>query len=139
MMTRRHLRLVLALLLPLLAVRALLPDGYMVTTESGKLRMIICSAGFAGWKPSTLPAEHQHEHQHEQHQHDEDRRARIRLVGHCCHDRDRCRPCGIRQPHPGLVPARREKKCRSTEKIAQAGNPLLQVTGRAPHRLVVCG
>jgi pyruvate formate lyase activating enzyme len=35
--------------------------------------------------------------------------------------------------------ARREKKCRSTEKIAQAGNPLLQVTGRAAHRVVVCG
>lgn len=46
-MPRRHLRLVLALLLPLMALRALLPAGTMPVAEDGGLRIVMCSAGLA--------------------------------------------------------------------------------------------
>jgi Protein of unknown function (DUF2946) len=63
--SRRRLRLLIALLLPLLAVRVLLPDGYMVSTESGNLRVVICPAGLGGLNPSKLPGQH-HQHHHQQ-------------------------------------------------------------------------
>jgi hypothetical protein len=43
--SRRHLRLTIALLLPLMVLRAMLPAGYMPVTENGELRMVMCSAG----------------------------------------------------------------------------------------------
>lgn len=49
MMSRRRLRLVIALLLPLMALRALLPAGYMVAAESGELGIVLCSDGLAAW------------------------------------------------------------------------------------------
>lgn len=42
---RRHIRLVIALLLPLMVLRAMLPAGYMPVAENGELRMVMCSAG----------------------------------------------------------------------------------------------
>lgn len=70
MTSRRRLRLLIVLLLPLLAVRALLPDGYMLATGSGQLRMVLCDAGLTGWR-SPAPADQQHDpHQHhDSHQH----------------------------------------------------------------------
>lgn len=46
-MSRRRLHLVIALLLPLLALRALLPAGYMPSADAGGVRMVLCSAGLA--------------------------------------------------------------------------------------------
>jgi len=43
--SRRHIRLVIALLLPLMVLRAMLPAGYMPVAENGELRMVMCSAG----------------------------------------------------------------------------------------------
>lgn len=45
MMSRRTLRLGLALLLPLMLLRGLLPPGYMPVAEHGQLRIVLCSAG----------------------------------------------------------------------------------------------
>jgi hypothetical protein len=44
---RRHLHLLIALLLPLMVMRGMLPTGYMAVTEAGKLRIVMCSAGLA--------------------------------------------------------------------------------------------
>jgi len=46
-MPRRHLHLLIALLLPLMVVRGLLPAGYMAVAEGGGLRIVMCSAGLA--------------------------------------------------------------------------------------------
>ena len=45
MPARRHLHLLIALLLPLMVVRGLLPAGYMPVAEGGELRMVLCSDG----------------------------------------------------------------------------------------------
>lgn len=45
MIARRHLRLLIALLLPLMVLRGLLPAGYMPVAEGGQLRMALCSDG----------------------------------------------------------------------------------------------
>jgi hypothetical protein len=59
-MTRRRLHLVLALLLPLLALRALLPAGHMVAMDEGAPRIVLCSDGLAAWNtPDSDPAPHQ--------------------------------------------------------------------------------
>lgn len=44
-MTRRRLDLIIALLLPLMVLRALLPAGYMPVAEDGELRIVMCSDG----------------------------------------------------------------------------------------------
>jgi hypothetical protein len=44
---RRHLHLLIALLLPLMVMRGLLPAGYMAVAEEGELRIVMCSAGLA--------------------------------------------------------------------------------------------
>jgi hypothetical protein len=44
--SRRHLHLVIALLLPLMVLRAMLPAGYMPVAENGTLRIAMCSDGF---------------------------------------------------------------------------------------------
>jgi hypothetical protein len=49
---RRHLHLLIALLLPLMVVRGLLPAGYMAAAEGGKLRIVMCSAGLP---PASTP------------------------------------------------------------------------------------
>jgi hypothetical protein len=41
----RRLQLVVALLLPLMVLRGLLPAGYMPVAERGQLRMVLCSDG----------------------------------------------------------------------------------------------
>jgi hypothetical protein len=46
--SRRHLRLGIALLLPLLALRALLPAGYMPIAGTDGVRIVMCSEGVAG-------------------------------------------------------------------------------------------
>jgi hypothetical protein len=43
--TRRHTRFLIALLLPLMVLRAMLPAGYMPVAENGALRIIMCSDG----------------------------------------------------------------------------------------------
>jgi hypothetical protein len=43
--TRRHLHLLIALLLPLMVVRGMLPAGYMPVAEGGEFRMALCSDG----------------------------------------------------------------------------------------------
>lgn len=44
---RRHLHPVLALLLPLMLLRALLPPGYMPVASDEGLRIVMCSAGLS--------------------------------------------------------------------------------------------
>jgi hypothetical protein len=41
--------MMIALLLPLLALRALLPAGYMPSADDEGPRMVLCSAGLAAW------------------------------------------------------------------------------------------
>jgi len=43
----RGLHLVIALLLPLMVLRGLLPAGYMAGTQDGQLRIVMCSGGLA--------------------------------------------------------------------------------------------
>ena len=45
MFARRHLHWIIALLLPLMVVRGLLPAGYMPVVERGEIRMALCSDG----------------------------------------------------------------------------------------------
>jgi hypothetical protein len=45
MIARRHLHLLIALLLPLMVLRGMLPAGYMPVAEGGELRMALCSDG----------------------------------------------------------------------------------------------
>lgn len=45
MISRRRIHLLIALLLPLMVVRGMLPAGYMAAAEDGKLRIVMCSAG----------------------------------------------------------------------------------------------
>jgi len=55
MPSRRHLHLLIALLLPLMVVRGLLPAGFMPVAQDGELRMVLCSDGLelpAGGKGS---------------------------------------------------------------------------------------
>ena len=47
MISRRHLHLLIALVLPLMVMRGMLPAGYMAAAEDGKLRIVMCSAGLA--------------------------------------------------------------------------------------------
>jgi hypothetical protein len=42
---RRHLHLLIALLLPLMVVRGMLPAGYMPVAQGGVLKMALCSDG----------------------------------------------------------------------------------------------
>lgn len=42
---RRHLHLLIALLLPLMVMRGMLPAGYMPVAEGGVLKMALCSDG----------------------------------------------------------------------------------------------
>jgi hypothetical protein len=59
--SRRNLRLTIALLLPLMVLRALLPSGYMPVAENGQLRIVLCSDGFtapAGVQPASGSGEH---------------------------------------------------------------------------------
>ncbi len=44
-MNRRRLHFVIALLLPLMALRAMLPAGYMLDAGQGGLRIVMCSEG----------------------------------------------------------------------------------------------
>lgn len=44
-MPRRHLHVLIALLLPLMVVRGLLPAGFMPVAQGGELRMALCSDG----------------------------------------------------------------------------------------------
>ncbi|HMA11998.1 MAG TPA: hypothetical protein VKO83_08925 [Steroidobacteraceae bacterium] len=45
MIARRHLHLLIALLLPLMVMRGMLPAGYMPVAEGGVLKMALCSDG----------------------------------------------------------------------------------------------
>lgn len=47
MIRRRNMPHLLALMLPLMLLRALLPAGYMPVVEQGALRIVLCSAGLA--------------------------------------------------------------------------------------------
>ena len=51
MFSRRRIRAGIALLLPLMVLRALLPPGYMPVTADGELRIVMCSAGLASQDP----------------------------------------------------------------------------------------
>lgn len=44
-MTRSRRHLLIALLLPLLALRAMLPAGYMADTHAGDFRLVMCADG----------------------------------------------------------------------------------------------
>lgn len=58
-MTRRHRHWVLTLLLPLLALRVLLPAGYMLNAAPDGPRIVMCNAGLAAWSTAaTNPADH---------------------------------------------------------------------------------
>jgi hypothetical protein len=49
-----------ALLLPLLAMRALLPADYMLAVASGELRIVMCQPGLASWSDAATGMAHQH-------------------------------------------------------------------------------
>jgi hypothetical protein len=49
MIARRTQRLCIALLLPLLVLRAMLPAGFMPVADDAGLRIVMCSAGMAAW------------------------------------------------------------------------------------------
>lgn len=51
MLTRRHTRQIIALLLPLMVLRAFLPAGFMPVAGQGELRIVMCSEGIQA--PST--------------------------------------------------------------------------------------
>jgi hypothetical protein len=57
---RRQLRRLVAVLLPLLALRALLPAGYMVATDHGQLAIVMCTPGLAASSAASgeMPAHH---------------------------------------------------------------------------------
>jgi hypothetical protein len=42
---RRHIHLLIALLLPLMVMRGMLPAGYMPVSEGGVVKMALCSDG----------------------------------------------------------------------------------------------
>jgi hypothetical protein len=46
-LTRARKHLLVALILPLLVVKAMLPAGFMPTVSDGQLRIVMCSAGLA--------------------------------------------------------------------------------------------
>jgi hypothetical protein len=52
--------MVFALLLPLLAARALLPADYMVAVASGELRIVMCKPGLTSWSEASAGMAHQH-------------------------------------------------------------------------------
>jgi hypothetical protein len=56
--SRRHMYLVLTLLMPLLTLRALLPAGYMVSADGHGPRIVLCSEGMAGWKAASEDSRH---------------------------------------------------------------------------------
>ncbi len=54
--SRRRLELAVLLLLPLMLLRGLLPAGYMVSTQQGELRIVMCAGGLqaaGGDQPGT--------------------------------------------------------------------------------------
>jgi hypothetical protein len=54
--TRRLKRTLIALLLPLLVLRAMLPAGYMPVADASGLRIVMCSEGLAPPAASTADA-----------------------------------------------------------------------------------
>lgn len=52
MFTRAHRYLIVALVLPLLALKAMLPAGYMSSVVDGELRIVMCSVGLAALSTS---------------------------------------------------------------------------------------
>jgi hypothetical protein len=56
--SRRHMYLVLTLLMPLLTLRALLPAGYMVSAAGDGPRIVLCSEGLAGWNAAADESRH---------------------------------------------------------------------------------
>jgi hypothetical protein len=57
--SRRHKRFVIALLLPLMVLRAMLPAGFMPVAENGVLRIALCSDGLY---PAVIDQGKDHEH-----------------------------------------------------------------------------
>jgi hypothetical protein len=56
---RRHLHLVIALLLPLMVLRGLLPAGFMPAVRNGELRITMCSDGLqTGTRTPQHPDQH---------------------------------------------------------------------------------
>lgn len=60
-MISRHLRLIIALLLPLMTLRGLLPAGYMAGMQNGELRIVMCSDGLQG-AAKQAPQNHSGQH-----------------------------------------------------------------------------
>jgi len=56
--TRRSRRLWIALLLPLLALRAMLPAGYMPVAADGQLHIVMCSPGLVVQSDSGTDGDH---------------------------------------------------------------------------------
>lgn len=61
MMSRRHLRRLIMLLVPLLALRALVPTGYMVASGSGELRLVLCDASLGGSDMHAMSGHQEHD------------------------------------------------------------------------------
>jgi hypothetical protein len=59
-MSRRHLHFVIALLLPLMVLRGLLPAGYMPFTQEGALRIVLCGEGLQQSGADHAPAGSHH-------------------------------------------------------------------------------
>jgi hypothetical protein len=61
MISRRFKRSLIALLLPLLVLRAMLPAGYMPVADAAGLRIVMCSAGLVVWSDAAAGTTAPHE------------------------------------------------------------------------------
>ena len=63
-MSPRHIRKSIWLLVPLLALRGLVPAGYMVDATSNGLAIVVCESGIYS-AAAQLGSEHHHHHGHD--------------------------------------------------------------------------
>lgn len=66
-MRRRHLTLLSLWILPLLLARALIPTGFMLSVEAGRLQLMFCPAGVV--QPLGMQASADHQGMHHQGMH----------------------------------------------------------------------
>jgi hypothetical protein len=57
---RHRLQLVIALLLPFMALRALLPAGFMPSADGDGPRLVLCSDGLSAWNAGGGPSQPAH-------------------------------------------------------------------------------
>lgn len=137
-MIRRRLHLLLVLLLPLLALRALLPVGYMPVVDARGLHLILCNPDLAGrTTPLHDPAHHDAAHHGPAHpdtgQHDPAHHGQSGSHGDCpfAHAPFNAPPphvaSGVRAPAPEL-----RFVVHSFQNLGPLTGPPRQASARAP-------